>query len=65
VDAELDPIPSSEVSMNAAIWACAAGCIALVATAVSAFGQPVVSGLTATDLRLRPARGAAPNALIC
>ena len=52
VDAELDPIASSEVGMNAAIWACAAGCIALVVTAVCAFGsRRVVSELAATDLR--------------
>ena len=39
VDAELDPIASSEVAMNAAIWTCVAGCIALAVTAVSAFGS--------------------------
>jgi hypothetical protein len=39
VDAELDPIAGSEVAMNAAMWACAAGCIALVVTAVGAFGS--------------------------
>ena len=39
VDAELDPIAGSEVAMNAATWTCAAGCIALAVTAVSAFGS--------------------------
>ena len=39
VDADLDPIASSEVAMNGSIWACAAGCIALAVTAISAFGS--------------------------
>jgi hypothetical protein len=37
VDAELGPVASSEVAMNTATWACAAGCIALAVTALSAF----------------------------
>ena len=37
VDAELDPIAGLEVALNAAIWACAAGCIAHVVTAAIAF----------------------------
>jgi len=37
VDAEMDPLPSTEALMNAAIWLSAAGCIALVGTAFSAF----------------------------
>jgi hypothetical protein len=36
VDAGLDPSETMEVALNAAIWACAAGCTALVVTAVSA-----------------------------
>ena len=39
VDAELDPIAGSEVAAFMATWTCAAGCIALAVTAVSAFGS--------------------------